>query len=107
MKEPTFDSDGYPTEETLETIRKWDHTDNFRILMEYIEKAWRYSDTYFEKLLDIENNNWIYTLHTFGWSGNEDLIGAMKQNTLFWMLSWLESRRGGHYKFMVYADDVE
>lgn len=40
-----------------------------------------------------------YTFSTGGWSGNEDLIRAMEQNWMIWSLTWVQSRRGGHYIF--------
>ena len=42
---------------------------------------------------------WRLRLHTLGWSGNEEIIGALKENMMFWQLTWEESKRGGHYKF--------
>lgn len=95
----TFDADGYPTEETL-------------ILIERFELG-----TYFEKLPDylqlIKSNwwvpEWVYDretgilqMSTFGWSGNEDIIRSMQKNLMFWGLFWCESRRGGHYKFELF-----
>lgn len=100
MKKPTFDSDGYPTEETLETIKNWDSKDGFRELLRFVETAWKWGDAYVETLEDKDENT-IILFHTVGWSGNEDLIFALKQNTLFWSMCWQESRRGGHYRFSV------
>lgn len=102
MKEPTFDGDGYPTEETLEVIRKWG--DDFEGLMQFVKRAWKHSDVYFETLengIGYEFKNKIYHLHTVGWSGNESIIGALQDNMMFWALCWQESKRGGHYKFSV------
>lgn len=39
------------------------------------------------------------TLHTWGWSGNEDLLNALIENQLFWGLYWESSTIGGHYIF--------
>jgi len=36
---------------------------------------------------------------TGGWSGNEELIGAMRMNFILWSQWWWSSRRGGHYVF--------
>ena len=38
-------------------------------------------------------------ISTGGWSGNEDLIGAMQNNAMLWIMTWVSSRRGGHYTF--------
>ena len=40
---------------------------------------------------------WIMV--TGGWSGNEDIIDAMRCNTMLWMLYWCSSERGGRYIF--------
>ena len=91
--EPTFDSDGYPTDETLEIIKNWDHN-NFKGLMRYCHKAWRYEE-YFTEL------NEFYDVHTGGWSGNESIINALQENVMFWAMCWEQSRRGGHYIFKI------
>jgi hypothetical protein len=87
-----MDEDGYPTEEELETVRKWKYSD-FHGLMEYVKSLWNWNGYGFERKGD------IYEVSTYGWSGNEDLIWAMKQNQMFWILHWEQSRRGGHYIF--------
>jgi hypothetical protein len=96
-KRPSFDSDGYPTEETLECIRDWSYND-FKGLMKYCQEAWRYEEYFKEFDTEI---GFLYDVHTGGWSGNESIIGAMHDNTMFWMLCWEQSRRGGHYIFKV------
>jgi hypothetical protein len=40
-------------------------------------------------------------LHTGGWSGNEDIIEALQNHKLFWMMWWWKTERGGHYYFEV------
>jgi len=91
MEGPTFDRDGYPTEETLRAIREWSHRD-MRGLMEFVCGAWEYPD--YAKLTE-----GCMELVTGGWSGNESLIGALQENRMFWMMCWLKSERGGHYWF--------
>lgn len=41
-------------------------------------------------------------LHTWGWSGNEDIIATLR-TTMFWAFSWQTIRRGGHYYLNVPA----
>ena len=38
-------------------------------------------------------------LTTGGWSENEELIDQIA-DTMFWLLWWQESKRGGYYKFI-------
>lgn len=87
----------YPDEEDLLTIACWTYKDppDYYHLMQYIKGLWHWDD-YFTQ---IDDNN--YELHTGGWSGNEQIISALQENTLFWTLCWEESRNGGHYKFNI------
>ena len=89
--EPTFDKDGYPTESTLDLIRQWSFGD-LRGLAEFVCEAWQYDD-----YANIDGDK--MELHTGGWSGNESLIEALQDNTMFWMRCWMKSERGGHFWF--------
>ena len=74
-----FDKDGYPTDEYLNSIADFDG--NIVELLEMVKDAWRYPDR--AQLID-----GIYVFSTGGWSGNEDLIGALQKNKLWWFHSW-------------------
>lgn len=86
-------SDGYPTEEELERIRKWPATD-LKGLFDFIKPIWNYSDTPYWR-----QRGRKYWISTVGWSGNESIIGALEENFLVWALCWMQSQRGGHYIF--------
>ena len=88
-----MDKFGYPDNLEMETIRTWDYND-FHGLMEYIRQMWKYADDGYWK----QRGN-VYRISTGGWSGNEDIIAAMIGNTMFWMLYWRQSKRGGRYVF--------
>jgi len=92
MMHPTFDHDGYPTEETLQAIRGWEA--DMHALFAFIGEAWRYPD-YWHREGD------TYRFSTGGWSGNESLIEALEANFVAWAICWLSSARGGHYVFSV------
>ena len=81
----------YPTDEELDTITKWDAQD-IKGCFEYMAELWAYPE-YFT----LEDGK--YHVSTGGWSGNEDIIGALKDNLLVWLFTWEQSRRGGHYIF--------
>ena len=84
----------YPTEEQLKTISEWDLTkSHVSKLLGYIEPIWEYGDWGFSR------SKHRLELHTGGWSGNEDIIAALRSNFLFWSMYWWTSRRGGHYVF--------
>ena len=87
----------YPTDEELEKIKNWipSKGETWGNLFEYIKNLWKYADCgYWE-----ESTEGWYHISTAGWSGNEELIGAMSGNRIFWLMCWHESKRGGHYKF--------
>ena len=91
-----MDSDGYPDEQELTKIREWPFEPSYKELMEFIKSIWVYADIgYFE------HNDNVYTLHTGGWSGNEDIIKALRENVIFWGLCWEWSKKGGHYQFIL------
>jgi len=86
--------DGYPDDFELDLIKKWSAAD-LGALMVYVKTLWRWSDWGFKK------RGQKYYLHTGGWSGNEDLVDALHENSIFWALCWVKSERGGHYVFEV------
>lgn len=106
VKSPTFDSDGYPTEETLKLIEGWDWKDT-NGLLRYIKEAWKYDEyirleTYQDKITGEAKQQLL--ISTAGWSGNESIMSALKNNTMFWSINWYQSTRGGHYIFRPIGD---
>ena len=91
-----LDENGYPTEETIMRIERWNGK-NVVDFVEFIKEVWHWLDWGFElkgkRVLRLE-------LHTGGWSGNEDIICALSNN-IFWMMYWEKSTRGGHYYFKI------
>ena len=91
----------YPTDEELQKIREWpisdaDRTD-IRSLLEYVKTVGNYwPDGYGWK----QDGN-RYLIATGGWSGNEEIIAALQENMMFWLMCWQCSRRGGHYEFEI------
>lgn len=45
----------------------------------------------------------MYRVSTGGWSGNEEILGAMEDNVACWLQCWEATSRGGHYEFRVSA----
>lgn len=99
MKEATFDKDGYPTEEMLEAISAWDIND--------VSGLVDFTSDYFNQ----HGRLWVVNdeLHiaTGGWSGCESIIGAFKENRIFWAMRWISSHRGGKYVFEITAEERE
>lgn len=89
----------YPTEEQLEKIRKWDVLkDGISALIVYVKSLW-WTPEWGWKLAGKQVLR--LQLHCGGWSGNEDIIGALRDNYLFWAFCWVKSTRGGHYWFRI------
>ena len=110
---PTFDSYGYPTDETLKTIEEWPYTDDFRLLMDYVQEAWA-DYGWFERCApevaeamdgdrDCHDGHW-WCYATGGWSGNESIIGALERNAIFHFYAWYCSVRGGYGEYHVRPD---
>jgi len=95
----TLDGDGYPFDEDLDKIKAWPPAD-LRGLVAFARERWAYPEYWTETEADggIE-----IRASTGGWSGNESVIGALRGNTMFWLICWQESRRGGGYTFLVPA----
>jgi hypothetical protein len=99
-----LDDDGYPTQEFLDAVSKWDYTKGFNAWFEFIHYGWWMEEWGFhsETVVNEDGEQVIrYDLSTGGWSGNEDLIEAMMQNFICWSYTWQSNRRGGHYVFEV------
>ncbi len=94
-----MDKNGYPEEDELETIRKWDFKRPVSEFIEHIRSLWQEGYGIFRfdgKRLE---------LITGGWSGNEDVLDAIA-DTFFWTLYWKESHRGGKYVFEIQEINV-
>ena len=82
----------YPTEDELARVRAWP-IDDPRGWLEYCRSLWAYPDYWPED--DLAHAS------TGGWSGNEEIIGAMQDAHfgILWHMVWEQTRRGGHYTF--------
>jgi hypothetical protein len=114
--------DGYPTNAELKKIQNWPHADfagsDFVGLLEYVRSRWKFADagywrhprlrrSQFRHPTKQNQNLQKYLVSTAGWSGNEALIGALEKNYIFWLMCWVQSRRGGHYIFEVRKDFLD
>ena len=96
MKEFELDSNGYPTEQSLNYVKSWPYK-NMVSLFEFIKPAF---DKYgLIELEENEDNKKKWTIATGGWSGCEDVIDALRDNYIFWALYWDSSYRGGKHIF--------
>lgn len=94
-----LDENGYPDEASLKAIEEWDILkQGVQGLLDLVEENTYTPDWSFsvrgKKVLRFE-------YHTGGWSGNEDVISALRRNILFFAVFWEKSTRGGHYYFKI------
>jgi hypothetical protein len=102
----TMDEDGYPTEETERLVREFEG--DARDLLVSLREVWMHP-TYWDEedgvdILDHPVHR--YNVSTAGWSGNESLIEALRNNWIFWMRFWIEERVGGHFIFEIGEGDA-
>lgn len=82
----------------MEEIVSWDISKT-NLLVEKLFDIWAYKN-YISK--ECKNDTTlILRLSTAGWSGNEEIIKALKRNRIFWSMFWAKSERGGHYTFEI------
>jgi hypothetical protein len=106
-----LDDDGYPTDDALTIIEKWDWDDKkgwFDFIHDIWHLAswgWREGEVADEIYQD--EKKYQYDISTAGWSGNETIIRAMQKNDMLWVVTWVQSRRGGHYIFQRDLEELQ
>lgn len=105
MDFPELDDEGYPTEETLEVLRKWPIPE-WEAALDFIAAAWYWPDLVSRDVsaeefvvLHGEPHDKFLRCVTGGWSGNEDLIGAFQEHFIGWSMTWRLSSCGGLHIF--------
>ena len=102
MNEPTFDADGYPTDETVEFLEHWQNFKDDKEAMDFALKA-------LKKLCYAtvkQENNYIY-IATGGWSGCEVIVRAMKKNFYCSNLLIASLSGGGYYYADPFIDNLK
>lgn len=99
------DRDGYPTPEELDKITMWPHDGDMKDLVEFLQSIWEFDPPTVENGTDdLFEGKKVKKIgiHSWGWSGNEDIIECLKNSrSMFWFFFWQRSERGGHYYFSV------
>ena len=99
MTDPMFDPGGYPTKDTLDEIATWPRERGWRELMKFVAKAWK---SFEADGIDggslvpfsFVNGRQVWIAVPCGWSGNEDLIAALRENRAFWAECVIYAPRG-------------
>ena len=109
MDDPMFDEHGYPLKDTLDEIALWPKERGWHNLMDFVGRAWKRAKERdgdggaFIPMHTAETTN-VWLAAPGGWTGNEDIIAALQENTAFWGECFIEAPRGprpAYYKFAV------
>lgn len=99
-----IDDDGYPTQEYLKWIENFDaFKHDMKSFISVIFDNWQHGEMGY-KLCKTQKGYKTLRLHTLGWSGNEDIIRALRANLFFFTLYWVKEERGGHFWFSIPAE---
>jgi len=86
----------YPEDSLVELIKNFEGT--VMDFFDLVEMCWIHEYGCMKRH-NYGGEHRIY-MATGGWSGNEDIIQAMRENkSWFWMMSWHRSERGGAFWF--------
>jgi len=90
-----MDNEGYPEDAVIKAITEYvpDDRTGWTDLVNLIKAAWN------EPMGSLRQEGSRLILVTGGWSGNEEVIGALQSNRLFWACCWDLSKRGGYFEF--------
>jgi len=89
MDDPTIDVHGCPTQETLDEIALWPKERGWGELMRFVRKAWKFRDYDsndgggLAAAMFVDGSE-LWLAAPLGWSGNEDLLAALRENRAFW-----------------------
>ncbi len=100
--ETLLDDEGYPTQEWLQFLREYQPSEEIP-LNHFVEEMLPYGWWYHERQMELSKpyrGKRKLILHTGGWSGNEETIGALLSNRyLLILLRYRQWNAGGHYRF--------
>lgn len=96
----------YPSEAGIDRILNFRGSP--RQFIDFLDEMWWPQEIPGMQLVKVTEHPGVYRdephfvlyMATGGWSGNEDIIGALK-NTFFWMRYWYSSVRGGGFTFLI------
>lgn len=103
---PSIGAPAFPADAELALIAQW-KVPPYEPLMAFVRERWVYLTLWDEH--EAQDELWPdrkvrrYAISTGGFSGNENLVNALRCNAAFWHACWVQSRRGGHYLFEVAA----
>jgi hypothetical protein len=94
-----MDANNYPTEKELAKVKEWDVVKDRDGLITYLLGLWHWDK--YAKYYETKDGHTILELHTGGWSGNEEILDALRSNVVFWLMYFWIHKSGGHYYFNI------
>lgn len=94
-----WDDEGYPTEESLELLEKMDWHEFARFVVFAEPENWN-NYGLIERKYDTEEEEWLVTYATGGWSGNESILGSLSKS-FGWFAFHSKWERGGYYEWRI------
>jgi hypothetical protein len=104
--------DDYPTDAALKRIEQWPYQDIAGCL-DFVASIWHWPD--FGVSHELRDEEWrivrakpgerYLRLATGGWSGNEEIVAAIKTNYMLRALAWRLTARGGLHIFQYPESD--
>ena len=98
-----MDKDGYPQDNEIKFLTEIP-TSDFKNNAIEILRLFETTGYGGGKVFDNKDGTVSLELYTGGWSGCEDMIGALAENKIWWLMFWQESKRGGHFLFSANKD---
>lgn len=102
-----FNKAGYPSDDSLQLIHEWRPRNGWIDLLEYMNECWCHrmgkvtSERHYNGGLDGKPFLLRFTFATGGWSGNESVIEAARENEAAWRALHVFSGPGGVHVFEV------
>ena len=108
MKKPTFDNDGYITDESLDEIKNWKITDQNELdnFVNYVYDAYNFNYGSMQIVANYDKLSCFnfapfpaIVVTTGGWSGNEVVVQHMNQNLFVLAFMLVAEIRGGLFVY--------
>lgn len=94
----------YPTDTALDLITGFAGTP--KQLFELVKRLW-YMPEYVTVSTEPDDGEYVITLVTAGWSGNESIVAALEAGWTVMSQFWYSSARGGRHEYRVLAERWE
>ncbi len=91
----------YPDSRELDAIAAWKPPEGWKGDRPWLPILQLVADAWNTDMGRAKREGDVWTFITGGWSGNEDILGALEENWSARSVLWLASYRGGKHEFGV------